>query len=97
MRRRGHAAIDHEYPADDADCCAECRTVSPPCDCELGAEEWMRESLRVLARNLRDAAGCALAFDLGERLGAWHFNQMDKSPAPWDSNRAGQPAPRWGR
>lgn len=72
-----------------------------PIEHGLVMDEWsamtMQSRLRCLARNLRDAAGCALAFDLGERLGAWHFNEMDKSPAPWDSNRAGQAAPRWER
>ena len=94
MRRRGHAAIDHAEVADDAPRCAECRTVSPPCDCELGAEEWMRESLRVLARNLRDAAGCALAWRLHRDFElSWRAGDCEA----WCPNLDGEPAPGWER
>ena len=86
MRRRGSNATDHAEVADDAPCCAVCRDASPPCECELGAEEWMRESLRVLARNLRDAAGCALAV----RMTSPAFGR-------WRSNCDGRAAPGWER
>ena len=49
----------------------------------------IRTLAATLARNLRDAAGCALAYDLG--CSAEHARM------PWDANLAGRPAPGWER
>ena len=88
MRRRGLAATDHEHPADDAPCCAVCRTASPPCDCEWEDARQLEEQMRTLGRNLREAAGCAMGFDFG----------INSHGGPgWWPNCDGKPAPGWER
>jgi hypothetical protein len=55
----------------------------------IAEEATVRAALWCLARNLRDAAGCALAYDLG--------CSAEYARTPWDANLAGRPAPGWER
>ena len=68
-------------------------TNPAPIERGLVMDEWstmpMQPRLRCLARNLRDAAGCALAYDLG--------CSAEYARTPWDATLAGRPAPGWER
>jgi hypothetical protein len=95
MRRRGANATDHAEVADDAPCCAVCRDREAPCECEWADEYELRAQMKKLGRNLRDAAGCAVAWGYSanyarDLLMRQRFDQ-------WRPNCNGQPAPGWER